>query len=180
MVPCALLVSSAHHKRSTGARSNNGEHLDRGQEKAASRIARRFMQTIRLRSRQKWDGFPSPGIHFSQLCVEMGKAARGWPPGRRNEELEEGIGQAVVQRVAAIWIDMKTRALTTQMVIDPKSEPLLPSNMSDFSEHVWANRSPSGFFHRSLVNWHALGKAAWPLLPLPKIFLAPFQRAAGV
>jgi hypothetical protein len=36
------------------------------------------------------------------------------------------------------------------------------------------------FFHRSLVNWRALGKAEWPLLPLPRIFLAQFQRAAGV
>ena len=33
MVPCALLVSSAHHKPSTGGRSNNGEDLDRGREK---------------------------------------------------------------------------------------------------------------------------------------------------
>ena len=37
MVPCALLVSSAHHKQSTGGWSNNGEQLDRGWEKAASR-----------------------------------------------------------------------------------------------------------------------------------------------
>src|SRR5437667_60942 len=33
MVPCALLVLSAHHKPSTGGRSNNGEDLDRGREK---------------------------------------------------------------------------------------------------------------------------------------------------
>src|SRR5947208_3694791 len=33
---CALLVSSAHHKRSTGGRYNNGKHLDKGREKAAA------------------------------------------------------------------------------------------------------------------------------------------------
>src|SRR5437588_11835796 len=38
MVHCALLVSSAHHKPSTGGRSNNGKHLDKGREKAESRI----------------------------------------------------------------------------------------------------------------------------------------------
>ncbi|OLD84732.1 MAG: hypothetical protein AUF64_00485 [Chloroflexi bacterium 13_1_20CM_54_36] len=37
MVPCALLVSSAHHKRNTGGRSNTWKHQDKGREKAASR-----------------------------------------------------------------------------------------------------------------------------------------------
>jgi hypothetical protein len=38
MLPCALLVSSAHHKRNRGARSNNGRDLDKGWEKTGSRI----------------------------------------------------------------------------------------------------------------------------------------------
>src|SRR5438034_10645274 len=58
---CVLLISSAHHQHSTGRRYNNGEHLDRGREKAASRIDRGLTQTRRLHSRQKWGGFPSPG-----------------------------------------------------------------------------------------------------------------------
>ena len=37
-VSCALLVPSAHHKRSTGAWYNNARYLDKGREKAASRI----------------------------------------------------------------------------------------------------------------------------------------------
>ena len=36
MVHCALLVSSTHHKHSTGGQYNNGEHLDRGREKAGT------------------------------------------------------------------------------------------------------------------------------------------------
>src|SRR6266566_4090623 len=46
MVRCALQVSSAHNKRSTGGRCNNGKHLVRRREKAASRQ----ITTIALRS----------------------------------------------------------------------------------------------------------------------------------
>ena len=37
LVRRALLLPSAHHKRSTGAWDNNGKHLDREREKAGSR-----------------------------------------------------------------------------------------------------------------------------------------------
>ncbi len=60
MVHCALLVSSTHHNHSTGGQYNNGEHLDRGREKAGSRIDRGLAQARHLHSRQKRGGFPSP------------------------------------------------------------------------------------------------------------------------
>jgi len=53
MVYCALLVSSAPNKLSRGGRSNNGEHLDRGREKVASRTNRELAQARHLHSRQK-------------------------------------------------------------------------------------------------------------------------------
>ena len=61
MVCHVLRVVLTQNKSSRGGRCDNGEHLDRGREKAGSRIDRGFTQTIRLRSRQKWGGFPSPG-----------------------------------------------------------------------------------------------------------------------
>jgi len=57
MVHGALQVSSAHNKRSTGGRDNNGSHLDRGRGKAASRTERGCAQTLDLHSRQKPGGF---------------------------------------------------------------------------------------------------------------------------
>ena len=57
----ALLVPSAHHKRSTGGQDNNGKHLDRGREKTASRTACGLAQALHLHSWQKRGGFPSRG-----------------------------------------------------------------------------------------------------------------------
>jgi hypothetical protein len=50
MVPRVLLAPSAHTKRSRGAWDGNGEHLDRGREKAGSRTDR---TTVALKWRQK-------------------------------------------------------------------------------------------------------------------------------
>jgi hypothetical protein len=63
MVQCVLLVSSAHHKPSRGGRSNNGEDLDRGREKAASRTDRGLAQARHLHSRQKRGGSHRVGHH---------------------------------------------------------------------------------------------------------------------
>ncbi len=61
MVPCVLLVSSAHHKPSTAGRSNTWKHLDKGREKAANRTFVGFAQARHPHSRQKRGGVPSPG-----------------------------------------------------------------------------------------------------------------------
>jgi hypothetical protein len=61
MVRCALMASSAHNKRSTGGWYNNRWHLDRGREKSASSTDGGFSMALRLHSRQKRAGFPSPG-----------------------------------------------------------------------------------------------------------------------
>jgi hypothetical protein len=53
LVCCVLLVPSAHHKPSTGARSTNGKPLDKGREKAGSRTARGLAQAVHAPSRQK-------------------------------------------------------------------------------------------------------------------------------
>ncbi|MFL5657845.1 MAG: hypothetical protein ACJ8CB_27150 [Ktedonobacteraceae bacterium] len=42
MVHFARLVPSARHKLSRGGRYNNGSHLDKGREKAASKFTRGF------------------------------------------------------------------------------------------------------------------------------------------
>jgi hypothetical protein len=46
MVSCALLIPSAHTKGSRGAWDDNGEHLDRGREKAGSRPDRGVAQAL--------------------------------------------------------------------------------------------------------------------------------------
>ena len=68
MVPCVLLVSSAHHKPSTAGRSNTWKHLDKGREKAASRTGRGLAQALHLHSRQKRGGFPSPE---QEVCAHL-------------------------------------------------------------------------------------------------------------
>jgi hypothetical protein len=59
MVRGALLVPSAHNKRSTGGRNVNGEHLDREREKAGSH--RGLARALHAPSRQKRGSFPSGG-----------------------------------------------------------------------------------------------------------------------
>ena len=60
MVCHALLVVLRQSKSSRGGRCDNGEHLDRGREKAGSGIDRGLAQALHLHSRQKRGGFPSP------------------------------------------------------------------------------------------------------------------------
>jgi hypothetical protein len=66
----ALLVSSAHNKLSTGGRYINGEHLDRGLEKAVSRTT--IVQAMYI-SREFY--FPVSSQYFV-LIAEDGKHGR--------------------------------------------------------------------------------------------------------
>ena len=61
MVCHALLVVLTQNKSSRGGWCDNGEHLDRGREKAGSRIDRGLAQAVHLHSRQKRGAFPSLG-----------------------------------------------------------------------------------------------------------------------
>src|SRR5438132_9967836 len=62
MVPCVLLVSSAHHKPSTAGRSNTWKHLDKGREKAANRITCGVCAgTTPALQAEAGGGFQSPG-----------------------------------------------------------------------------------------------------------------------
>src|SRR5207245_10472024 len=61
MVCRAPLVPSAQNKRSTGGWYDNGEHLDRGREKAGSRTDRGLAQALHAPSREKQGWFPIAG-----------------------------------------------------------------------------------------------------------------------
>ena len=56
MVSCALLVPSAQYKCNRGRRYDNGYHLDRGRQKAASRTNRGCAKALRLHCWQKRGG----------------------------------------------------------------------------------------------------------------------------
>jgi hypothetical protein len=53
MVCHALLVVLTLNKSSRGGRCDNGEHLDRGREKAGGRIDRGLTKAVHRHSRQK-------------------------------------------------------------------------------------------------------------------------------
>jgi hypothetical protein len=61
MVDCALLITSAPNKRSIEGRNDNGEHLDRGREKAGSRTHRGLARALHTPSKEKQGWFPIAG-----------------------------------------------------------------------------------------------------------------------
>jgi hypothetical protein len=65
---------SVQEEYSRSGRKEHGSHLDRGREKATSKVTRGFASALCSPSRQKCSSFPSPG----HLCALLRAESGGW------------------------------------------------------------------------------------------------------